>query len=272
VVDDRPDHFGERRLHDKVEEDAVGVVDGKVALITGSSKGLGRAIALRLASLGADCCINYSREAAPAEEVCSEIGKLGRDAIAIQADVSSPAEIGQLFSAAMDRFGHIDVVVANAGVELVNVDLVDVKEEDFDRLFRVNAKGPFFVLQAAARMIADGGRIINISSSTTVRPQRGESAYGGSKTPAKYFVEVLAKELAGRNVTVNSVIPGPIDQAGIFRDMPRDDPYRKQLIDATPLGRLGLPEDVADVVEFLAGPKASFITGEHILMNGGASF
>lgn len=250
----------------------MGVLDGKVALVTGSSKGLGRSIALRLASLGADCVINYSREAAPADAVCQEVAKLGGAAIAIQADVSSPTEIERLFAAARERFGHIDIVVANAGIELVNVELVDVKEEDFDRLFRVNAKGPFFVLQAAARAIADGGRIINISSSTTVRPQRGESAYGGSKTPAKYFVEVLAKEIADRGVTVNSVIPGPIDKAGIFTHMPDDDPYKRQLIDATPLGRLGLPEDVADLVEFLAGPKAGFITGEHLLMNGGASF
>lgn len=250
----------------------MGMLDRKVALVTGSSKGLGKAIALRLASLGADCVVNYSRDAASAEAVCEEIVRLGRQAIAMQADVSAPAEIERLFAAAKDRFGRIDIVVANAGIELVNVDLVDVKEEDFDRLFRVNAKGPFFVLQAAARSISDGGRIINISSSTTVRPQRGEAAYGGSKTPAKYFVEVLAKEIAGRGVTVNSVIPGPIDKAGIFTNMPDDDPYKKQLIDATPLGRLGLPADVADVVEFLAGPKASFITGEHILMNGGATF
>lgn len=250
----------------------MSVLDGKTALVTGSSKGLGRAIALRLASLGADCVINYSRDAVPANEVCAEVAKLGRQALAVQADVSSPAEIERLFAEAKNRFGQLDIVVANAGIELVNVDLVDVTEEEFDRLFRINAKGPFFVLQAAARTIADGGRIINISSSTTVRPQAGESVYGGSKTPAKYFVEVLAKEIAARGVTVNSVIPGPIDNAGIFRDMPDDDSYKKQLIDATPLGRLGLPEDVADVVEFLAGPKAGFITGEHILMNGGASF
>lgn len=250
----------------------MGMLDGKVALVTGSSKGLGRAIALRLASLGADCVINYSRDVAPAQEVCEEVARLGRQAIAVQADVSSPPEIDRLFASAMDRFGRLDIVVANAGVELVNVDLVDVKEADFDRLFRVNAKGPFFVLQAAARTISDGGRIVNISSSTTVRPQRGESVYGGSKTPAKYFVEVLAKELAARGVTVNSVIPGPIDHAGIFTNMPDDDPYKKQLVDATPLGRLGLPEDVADVVEFLAGPKSSFMTGEHLLVNGGASF
>lgn len=250
----------------------MGMLDGKVALITGSSKGLGRAIALRLAAAGADCVINYSRDAPPALAVCEEITRLGRQAVAIQADVSVPEEIDRLFEAARARFSQIDIVVANAGVELVNVDLVDVKEEDFDRLFRVNAKGPFFVLQAAARTIADGGRIINISSSTTVRPQRGEAAYGGSKTPAKYFVEVLAKEIAARGVTVNSVIPGPIDKAGIFTNMPDDDPYKRQLVDATPLGRLGLPADVADVVEFLAGPKSSFITGEHLLMNGGASF
>lgn len=250
----------------------MAILDGKVALVTGSSKGLGRAIVLRLASCGADCIINYSRDAAPADEVAREVEQLGRQALSVQADVSAQAEVERLFAAGKERFGHVDIVVANAGIELVNVDLVDVTEADFDRLFRVNAKGTFFVLQAAARAIADGGRIINISSSTTARPQRGESVYGGSKTPAKYFVEVLAKEIAGRGVTVNSIVPGPIDKAGIFTDMPDDDPYKKQLVDATPIGRLGLPDDVADLVEFLAGPKAGFITGEHILMNGGASF
>jgi len=244
----------------------------KVALVTGSSKGPGRAIALRYASLGADLVINYAKDCASADEVVAATAKEGGRAVAVQADVAQLADIDRLFKHALKEFGKIDIVVANAGVGMVNVDLLDATEADFDRLFTVNAKGPFFVLQQAARHVADGGRIINISSSTTVRPQPGEAAYGGSKTPAKYFVEVLAKEIAHRKITVKSIIPGPIDKAGIFTEMPDSDPYKKKLIDATPLGRLGLPADVADVAEFLASAKASFITGEHLLMNGGASF
>jgi 3-oxoacyl-[acyl-carrier protein] reductase len=248
------------------------ILKNKTALITGSSKGLGRAIALRYASLGANIIVNYSKDKLPADEVVNKAIALGVNAISVQADTSKVTEIEHLFAEALKVFGKIDIVVANAGIELVNVNLIDYTEEDFDRLFIINAKGAFFVLQQAAKHISDGGRIINISSSTTVRPQPGESGYGGSKTPAKYFVEVLSKEIAHKKVTVNSIIPGPIDKSGIFTNMPDTDPYKKSLIDATPLGRLGLAEDVADVAEFLASDKSSFITGEHLLMNGGASF
>jgi len=248
------------------------ILQNKVALITGSSKGLGRAIALRYASLGANIVINYSKDKGPADEVMAACLAKGVKAICVQGDASKIADIENMFSQALTAFGKIDIVVANAGIELVNVNLIDYTEADFDRLFIINAKGTFFVMQQAAKHISDGGRIINISSSTTVRPQPGESGYGGSKTPAKYFVEVLSKEIAHRKVTVNSIIPGPIDKSGIFTDMPDTDPYKKSLIDATPLGRLGLAEDVANVAEFLASDNASFITGEHLLMNGGASF
>ncbi|WP_277621549.1 SDR family NAD(P)-dependent oxidoreductase [Pseudomonas chlororaphis] len=182
--------------------------------------------------------------------------------------MSNVVEIEALFQAGLRAFGKIDIVVANAGIEKVNIQVVDVTEEDFDLLFRVNTKGPYFVMQAAARHIADGGRIINIASSSTSRPQPGLGLYGTSKSAPKYLVRVLAQEIGHRKVTVNSLVPGPIDGAGIFTGVGDDDPYKKSLLETIPIGRLAKAQDIA---EFLASDQSFFITGEEILMNGGSS-
>ncbi len=246
-------------------------LEGKTALVTGSSKGLGRAIALRYAARGANVVINYSRDKRAGDEVLAEVKKLGAQAIAVQADAADVGDIDRLFRTAVERFDRLDIVVANAGIEKVNVPVVEVTEDDFDLLLRINTKGPFFVMQAAARHIADGGRIINISSSSTARPHPGLGLYGTSKTAPKYLVRVLALELGHRGITVNSIVPGPIDGAGIFTGVAVDDPYKKALLESVPIGRLATPGDVADVAEFLAGDQSGFITGEEILMNGGSS-
>lgn len=245
--------------------------EGKVAIVTGSSKGLGRSILLRLASLGANVVVNYSRDKGAADDVATAAEKLGVKTLLVQADVSKVDEINRLFDETLDAFGKIDIVVANAGVEKVNIPVVDVTEEDFDLLFRVNTKGPYFVMQAAARHIADGGRIINIASSSTSRPQPGLGLYGTSKTAPKYLVHVLALELGSRHITVNSLVPGPIDGSGIFTGVSDTDPYKKSLLDTIPIGRMATANDVAGFVEFLASEQALFITGEEILMNGGSS-
>ncbi|MFJ4654347.1 SDR family NAD(P)-dependent oxidoreductase [Nocardia sp. NPDC088792] len=246
-------------------------LEGKTALITGSSKGIGRAIALRFAERGANVVINYSRDKDAADKVLADVADFGMKTVAVQADASDVGEIDRLFRTALEEFGTLDIVVANAGIEKVNVPVVEVTEEDFDLLFRINTKGPYFVLQAAAKYIADGGRIINIASSSTVRPQAGLGLYGTSKTAPKYLVQVLALELGARGITVNSLVPGPIDGAGIFTGVPDDDPYKKALLDSVPIGRLATPQDVADFAEFLAGDRSLFITGEEVLMNGGSS-
>ncbi|MET7518674.1 glucose 1-dehydrogenase [Streptomyces sp. NPDC005480] len=243
----------------------------KVALVTGSSRGLGRAIALRLAARGADVVVNYVSDKGAADEVVAAATASGAKAIGVQADVSKVDDIDRLFRTALDAFGKIDIVVANAGIEKVNIPVVDVTEDDYDLLFRINTKGPFFVLQAAARHVADGGRIINVSSSSTARPQPGLGLYGTSKYAPNYVVRVLAQEVAHRQITVNSLVPGPIDGAGIFTGVAADDPYKKMLADSVPLGRLATPADVADVAEFLASESSFFITGEDIVMNGGSS-
>ncbi|MFG1798270.1 SDR family NAD(P)-dependent oxidoreductase [Nocardia sp. NPDC049149] len=246
-------------------------LEGKVALVTGSSRGLGRAIALRFAQQGADLVINYARDAAAADDVQAQASGFGVKAVAVQADVSTPEGVEHLFRTALDTFGRLDVVVANAGIEKVNIPVTDITDEDFDLLLRVNTKGPFLVLRAAARHIADGGRIINVASSTTQFPAVGLGLYGTSKVAPTYLVQVLAKELGPRGVTVNSLIPGAIDDAGIFDGAPDNDPYKTDLRESVPLGRLATTTDVADVAELLADPKAAFVTGQNILMNGGSN-
>jgi 3-oxoacyl-[acyl-carrier protein] reductase len=244
-------------------------LEGKTALVTGSSKGLGRSILLRLAARGANVVVNYSRDEKAAADVRAAAEAFGVRVLTVAADVSKVDEIERLFAAAKEEFGQIDIVVANAGMEKVNIPVVDVTEEDFDLLFRVNTKGPYFVMQAAARHIADNGRIINISSNSTTLPQEGLGLYGTSKAAPKYLVRVLALELGARQISVNSIVPGPIDGAGIFTGVGDDDPYKKSLLAAVPIGRLGSPQDVADVTEFLTSDGALFVTGQEIVMDGG---
>ena len=241
---------------------------GKTALVTGSSKGLGRAILLRLAGQGANVVVNYSRDEAAAIEVQKAAESLGVRAVTVAADVSQLDGIKKVFDAAVDAFGQIDIVVANAGMEKVNIPVTDVTEEDFDLLFRVNTKGPYFVLREAARRIADNGRIITISSNTTTVPQVGVGLYGTSKVATGYLARVLALELGPRGITVNTIVPGPIDGAGIFTD-PANDEYKQSLIAMVPIGRLGTTEDVAGIAAFLAGDDAGLITGQQLVADGG---
>ena len=241
---------------------------GKTALVTGSSKGLGRAILLRLAAQGANVVVNYSRDEAAAKEVQTAAEALGVRAITVAADVSQIEGIEKVYDAAVEAFGQIDIVVANAGMEKVNIPVTDVTEEDFDLLFRVNTKGPYFVLREAARRIADNGRIITISSNTTTVPQVGVGLYGTSKVATGYLARVLALELGPRGITVNTIVPGPIDGAGIFTD-PANDEYKQSLIAMVPIGRLGTTEDVAGIAAFLAGDDAGLITGQQLVADGG---
>ncbi|MEV6281602.1 glucose 1-dehydrogenase [Kribbella sp. NPDC051770] len=243
-------------------------LQGKTALVTGSSKGLGRAIVLRLAAEGANVVVNYSHDQAAADEVRAEAEKHGVRAISVAADVSQVDGIEKVFDAAVEAFGQLDVVVANAGMEKVNIPVTDVTEEDFDLLFRVNTKGPYFVLREAARRIADNGRIISISSNTTTVPQVGVGLYGTSKVATGYLARVLALELGPRGITVNSIVPGPIDGAGIFTD-PANDEYKKSLVAMVPIGRLGTAEDVAGIAAFLASDAAGLITGQNVVADGG---
>lgn len=243
----------------------------KTALITGSARGLGKAIAERYAALGANVVINYSRDKSSAEEVLSNMKAMGAQAIAVQADVSKVADIERLFKTAKEAFGKIDIVVANAGIEMVETPVTEFTEEQFDRLFAINTKGAYFTMQQAAKMVEDRGRIIYIASSTTAFPVSGMAIYGGSKTTPRYLVDVLSKEIGYRGVTVNSIIPFAVDHSGIFAEAGSYPELRKSLIDSCPMKRLAEVEDVANIAEFFASDLSSFVNGQHLLVNGGAT-
>lgn len=246
-------------------------LDNKVALITGSARGLGKAIAERYAALGASIVINYSRDKSSADEVVGNIRAMGAKVIAIQADVSKVADVERLFKETIDAFGKIDIVVANAGIELVETPVSAFTEEQFDRVFSINTKGSYFTLQQAARHVSDNGRILYIASSTTSFPVPGMAVYGGSKITPRYMVDVLSKEIGHRGVTVNSIIPFAVDHSGIFADPASYPALRKQLLDSCPMGRLAEVEDVANIAEFFASDLSSFVSGQHLLVNGGAT-
>jgi len=243
----------------------------KTALITGSARGLGKAIAERYAALGANIVLNYSRDKASAEEVLNNISAMGARVIAVQADVSKVTDIERLFAEAKKMFGKIDIVVANAGIELVETPVTDFTEEQFDKVFSINTKGSYFTMQQAARQIEDHGRIIYIASSTTSFPVPGMAVYGGSKMTPRYMVDVLSKEIGHRGVTVNSIIPFAVDHSGIFAEAGSYPELRKQLLDSCPMGRLAEVEDVANIAEFFASDLSSFVSGQHLLVNGGAT-
>ena len=226
----------------------MGNLTGKVAIVTGSSRGIGRAIALRLASDGANVVVNYAHSADKAQEVVKDIEADGGKAIAVEADLSDLASIRRLFEETTDKFGQLDILVSNAGTSLYKP-LAETTEEEFDAQFALNTKGTFFVLQEAARRMADGGRIVCISTGGTVSGGAGFAAYIGSKSAIEGFTMSLAKEIGERGITVNTVLPGVTDTDMNAEIMPED--AREAMVGQTPLKRLGQPEDIADVVAFL---------------------
>lgn len=242
----------------------------KVALITGSTKGIGRGIAQKYASLGVKLVLNYARDDNSAEETEKLIKEYGIDYLILKADVSNPKSIEKLFTDAINHFGKLDIVVANAGIELIETPVVQCTETDFDNVFDINVKGTFFVLQQAAKYIVDGGRIILVSSTMSIHPDAGASIYAASKAASKLFVDVLAKELGPRNITVNSVMPGIIDSAGVITNQPEE--VKKIMKAGSPFNRLGLPNDVGNVAAFLASNEASFIHSHHLQVNGGSIY
>jgi 3-oxoacyl-[acyl-carrier protein] reductase len=244
-------------------------LNDKTALVTGSARGIGRAIAERYAALGANVVINYSTGEAQARETVAAIETAGGTVLAVQANVAHGDDVDRLFESTLERFGSVHIVVANAGVELIAQPLLDISEADFDRLYSINAKGAFLTLQRAARHVADNGRIIYVGSSSTAFPQPGMAGYSSSKVAGQVLVEVLAKEIGARGVTVNSILPTVTDGAGVFTGGVPDDVA--QLIQSIrPIKRMGTVDDVADAAEYLASNLAGFVSGQHLLISGGA--
>jgi 3-oxoacyl-[acyl-carrier protein] reductase len=238
----------------------------KVAIVTGASRGIGAAIAERLATDGFTVVINYAGNAAEAEALVSKIEAAGGQAISAQADVSDATAVTRMFDAAEAAFGGVDVLINNAGI----MKLASLAESDdalFDSQVAINLKGSFNTLREAAKRMRDGGRIINLSSSVVGLRPVNYAVYTATKAGVEAITHILSKELRGRNITVNAVAPGPTATALFLDGKPQS--VIDSLTKAAPLERLGRPEDIANAVAFLAGPGGSWINGQVLRANGG---
>jgi 3-oxoacyl-[acyl-carrier protein] reductase len=244
----------------------VGNLTGKVAIVTGASRGIGRGIAERLAQDGATVVVNYSGSEQEAKQVVEAIASNGGEAIAMQANFAKVEDIRRLFQDVSDRYGQLDILVNNAGTGVLAT-IADVTEEEYDKVFNLNVRGVLFALQEASRRMNDGGRIVNISSTTTIHPQAGISVYAASKAAIKLFTTVMASEVGDRGITVNTVMPGPTIP-GMFGNMPPE--VQQQAAASSPFNRVGTPQDIADVVAFLVSEEARWLTGQDFCANGGA--
>ena len=240
----------------------------QVAIVTGASRGIGAAIAQRLAKDGYAVIVNYAGNAAEADKVVAAIVAAGGVAIAIQADVADPAAVRALFDGAIAHFGGIDVLVNNAGIMPPALPyLADTDDQTFDRLFSVNVKGSFNTMREAASKLRHGGRIINFSTSVIGLALPGYAVYAATKGAIEVMTNILAKELRGRHITVNAVAPGPTATA-LFLDGKTPEVIER-MAKMAPLERLGQPEDIAAAVSMLAGADGGWINGQTLRANGG---
>jgi 3-oxoacyl-[acyl-carrier protein] reductase len=240
----------------------MGSLAKKIAIVTGASNGIGRAIAERLAQDGATVVVNYGKSADKAKQVVAGIEAKGGKAVAMQADISKAADARRLVRDTIKEFGRLNILVNNAGMTMFKP-LIETTEQDFDEIFALNAKGPYFAMQESAKVIEDGGRIVNISTDGTHMGFAGVTAYLGSKAALEQFTKGLAHELASRNVTVNTVSPGFTETAML------PDTLRDTGAQMSPLKRIGKPKDIADVVAFVVSEEARWLTGQNIHAGGG---
>lgn len=236
----------------------------KVAIVTGSSRGIGRAIALKLAEEGANVAVTYHSNQERAEEVVEQIEAMGRDAIALQIDVRKIEDVLDMFSKTIHHLGQINIVVNNAAGSNIFKPNAFMTLEEYDSMFDIT-RGVYFALQEAAKRIADGGKIINISTGLTSMAMPASGGYAGSKAAVEQFSRSLAVELGNRQITVNTVSPGITDTDGSVLQPEQENHFVEQ----TPLKRLGKPDDIARVVAFLASDNAGWITGQNIRATGG---
>ncbi|PWE53438.1 3-ketoacyl-ACP reductase [Metarhizobium album] len=241
-------------------------MDSRIALVTGASRGIGRSVALKLAAAGYSVVVNYNRAATDAELVVSEVTKMGGKAKAIQADVSISADVVRLFDESAAAFGKIDVVVSNAGV-MSAMPLAQVDDAEFERVVSANLRGTFYVSREAARRLPDGGRLVLLSSTTLALNAPGYSVYNATKGAVEGIARVAAKELGSRGITVNVVAPGPVETELFMAG--KSEELVQRMAAMAPAGRLGQPEDIANIIAFLASPDSGWINGQVIRANGG---
>lgn len=243
------------------------MLKGKTAVVTGASRGIGRAIAIKLAKLGANIVVNYRNSVEAVQEVVKEIEALGVKVLAVQGDISSYSDVDSMMKKCMEEFGSIDILVNNAGITKDGL-LMRMKEEDFDSVIDINLKGAFNCTKhvSAIMLKQRSGRIINISSVSGLTGNAGQVNYSSAKAGILGMTKAVAKELASRGVTCNAVAPGYIqtDMTDVLSDKVKD-----TIMNTIPLKRLGNPEDVANAVAFLASEEASYITGQIINVDGG---
>ena len=249
-------------------------LEGKVALITGASRGIGRGIAMRLAQEGASLAISYIAHAEQAEETVNALTHYGVDALAVQADSSDVSQIENLVNQVVQRYGKLDILVSNAGIEYFGV-LKEVRPQDFDRVFAVNTRGQFFVVQQAAKHMQRGGRIVCSSSVSATIPFARHALYAGSKAAVEVMVKNLALELGPRGITINAIAPGGVEtdmSAEHGKDYQNPDLHlsaEEEFKMRVAMGRLGKPEDIAALVDFLVSEEAEWITGQTFHIDGG---
>ncbi len=242
-------------------------LEGRVAVVTGGSRGIGRAIALELARRGANVVVNYVSSSGAADEVVAEIEKLGRKGLAVQADVANVEQANHLIKTAADTLGQIDILVNNAGITR-DMLIMMMSEEDWDAVIDTNLKGTFNCAKAAVRLMMRKryGRIINITSISGQIGNAGQTNYSASKAGQIGFTKALAREVAGREITVNAIAAGYVD-TDIWANVPAE--AQAAFKDMIPLGRTGQPEDIAYAVAFLASDQAAYITGQTLAVDGG---
>ena len=240
----------------------------KVAIVTGASRGIGRAIALRLAQEGFAVTVNYASRAQDAQEVVNEIEKAGGRALALQGDVAQALDCARLFDETEQAFGGVDVLVNNAGVIQPGTTLVaDTDDALYEKIFAINTRGTFNMLRLAATRLRQGGRIVNFSTSAIGLAMPGYAVYAGAKAAVETFTNIFAKEMRGKGISVNAVAPGPTATDLFLDGKPAE--LVERLAKAAPLERLGTPEDIAHTVAFLVGPQGEWVNGQTLRVNGG---
>ena len=243
-------------------------LSGKIAVVTGGSRGIGAAIATRLAADGAAVAVNYASHQAEANDVVQKIMQAGGKGVAIQADVSKTEDVRLLFKEVAERFEGLDMLINNAGATHIRpMPMADVTDETYDGTFAVNTKGTFLCLREAAKCMRSGGRIVNLSSTGVFNAHSGYAIYSAAKSAAEVFTRVLCKELKGRNITVNCVAPGATATGQWLKG--KSEELLQTIANLSPLNRLGTPEDIAGLVAFLVSPQGEWVNGQVIRVNGG---